>query len=167
MAVTPLSDERQPFGAPTPLIERAELTRVVRRALESDSAEVAGWEVHPLNYDFTSPISAGIYRVAGRAKDAGRRVASSLVLKAVRSAAGATMPNGEVVPRDLPDGPSFFGYWKREPLAYGADLLSELPGSPTAPRCYGLSERTDGTIWLWLEVVGRGRLTKSAQSYCQ
>jgi hypothetical protein len=166
MAVTAAIDGCQSFGTHEPWIGRAELTKVVQQALGSGTAEVDGWEARPLTYDYTSPITAGIYRVAGTAHEAERRVSWSLVLKVVRSAAGVTMPNGEVVPRDLPDGPSFFGYWKREPLAYGAGVLEGLPGGMNAPRCYGLSERADGTIWLWLEEVGAGQQTRWTLERC-
>jgi hypothetical protein len=166
MAVTRMIDEGPLFGTQAPRFDRAELTRVVRRALESETAEVGGWEVRPLAYDYTSPISGGIYRVAGTANEGEQRVVWSLVLKVVRSAAGVIMPNGEVVPRDLPDGPSFFGYWKREPLAYRAGVLENLPGGLTVPRCYGLSERSDGTIWLWLEEVAGGQQTRWTPERC-
>jgi hypothetical protein len=166
MAVTRMIDEGPLFGTQAPRFDRAELTGVVRRALESETAEVDGWEARPLAYDYTSPISGGIYRVAGTANDGERRVLWSLVLKVVRSAAGVTMPNGDVVPRDLPDGPSFFGYWKREPLAYGAGLLENLPGGMVVPRRYGLTERTDGTIWLWLEDVADGQQTRWTPERC-
>lgn len=166
MAVTRMIDESSFFGSHAPQIDHAELTTVVHRTLGSETAEVESWEARPLAYDYTSPISGGIYRVAGTANDGEQRVVWSLVLKVVRSAAGVTMPNGEVVPRDLPDGPSFFGYWKREPLAYGAGVLENLPGGLTVPRCYGLGERTDGTIWLWLEEVADGQHTRWTPERC-
>ncbi len=76
------------------------------------------------------------------------------------------MPNGEVVPRDLPDGPAFFGYWKREPLAYGAGLTEDLPGGMIAPRCYGLSEQPDGTVWLWLEEIAAAPQARWTRERC-
>jgi hypothetical protein len=97
-----------------------------------------------------------VHRIVGAAHDGTRRCSWSLIHKAVRSPAGVTMPNGEAVPRDLPDGPAFFGYWRREPEAYGAGVLQDLPGGMAAPRCFGVSARPDGTIWLWLEEVGEG-----------
>lgn len=147
-------------------LDRAEITLIVRRALEDDGVEVDAWDVHPLGYDFTSPISGGLHRVIGTAHGSNRRLSWSLVHKAVRSAAGVEMPNGEVVPRDLPDDPSFFGYWKREPLIYGAGLLEDLPGGLTAPRCYGVSARPDGTIWIWLEEVKAAEQTPWTPQRC-
>jgi hypothetical protein len=164
--VIPAIDEGQSIGTPAPRFDRAELTGVVRQALERRTVEIDSWEARPLTYDYTSPITGGIYRVTGSGTDAEQRVAWSLVLKVVRSAAGVTLPNGVVVPRDLPDGPSFFGYWKREPQVYGAGLLENLPGGLTAPRCYGVSERSDGTIWLWLEEIADGQQTGWTPERC-
>ncbi len=42
-------------------------------------------------------------------------------------------------------------YWKREALAYSSGLLAALPGPLRIPRCYGVFDRPDGTIGLWLE----------------
>jgi hypothetical protein len=93
-AVLPASDASPSSDTHAPRLGRAELNRVVQRALNSGTAQVDDWAVCPLTYDYTSPITAGIYRVTGTARDAEQRVSWSLVLKVVRSAAGVTMPNG-------------------------------------------------------------------------
>ena len=126
--------------------DQAELIAVVRRALGTERVEVIEWHAHPLSYDRTSPVSAGVYRVVGTASDGSRSVPWSLVLKVLRSPAGLTMPNGFVIPRDLPDDPGLFSYWKREALAYGENVLGCLPTGIVAPRCYGVTTAADGTV---------------------
>jgi hypothetical protein len=166
MDVTSMIDQRSAVAAELRRLDRAELTTIVRRALENDRVDVDAWDVRRLGYDCTNPVSGGVHRIVGTARDSQRRVSWSLIHKAVRSPAGVTMPNGDVVPRDVPDGPSFFGNWKREPQAYGAGLLDDLPGGVTAPRCFGVSERTDGTIWLWLEEIGNGQEIRWTPERC-
>lgn len=53
--------------------------------------------------------------------------------------------------RDDADGG--WDYWRREASAYESELLADLPGGLSAPRFLGLEERSDGTLWLWLESV--------------
>ena len=44
-------------------------------------------------------------------------------------------------------------YWRRELEAYRSGLLTEGAGGLAAPHCYGVEERPDGAVWLWLEDV--------------
>lgn len=134
-------------------LKASELTDIVRRATGHEDAMVDTWQIDPLGYDCTSPVSAGVYRLTGAARSAGQTVPWALVLKVLRSPAGRVMPNGHSIPRDAPDDPTVFGYWKREALAYQSGLLDELPGALVAPRCYKVDQHADGTIWLWLEGV--------------
>ncbi|WP_427004112.1 phosphotransferase [Pseudarthrobacter sp. H2] len=78
----------------------------------------------------------GVYRLAGPGADGS---AASLILKIL----AASPPNDEA--------------WRwncqqREPLFYGSDLARGLNGL-VAPRCLGVTQRQDGTTWLWLEDV--------------
>jgi hypothetical protein len=132
-------------------LDHAELTGVARRALGRDGADIVAWVVSPLHYDRTTPSSDGVYRVAGTAIDSAGALPWSAVLKVLRSPAGMTTTLGGAIPRDLPDDPSVFSYWKREALAYGAGALTNLPGGLTAPRCYGVTAPGDGTLWVWQE----------------
>ena len=166
MNSTPQSDRGRDVSDALVCLDRAGLTTIVRRALDNDHLDVDSWDVRPLVYDHTNPVSAGVHRIVGTAHDGTRRCSWSLIHKAVRSPAGVTMPNGEAVPRDIPHGPAFFGYWRREPEAYGAGLLQDLPGGMAAPRCFGVSARPDGTIWLWLEEVVDGRETRWTPEHC-
>ncbi len=42
---------------------------------------------------------------------------------------------------------------RREALAYASGFLDQLPGPLVAPRCLGLTEFPDGSVWLWLEEI--------------
>jgi len=138
-------------------LDTGELTLMARRALGSDSAEIAEWSICPLSYDCTNPTSGGVFRVSGIAVDSGRSVHWSLIVQVLRSPAGMVMPNGAMIPRDLPDDPTVFGYWRREALTYQSGLLDDLPGRLIAPRCFGVSMRTSDSAWLWLEEVAEER----------
>ncbi|HEY4235742.1 MAG TPA: phosphotransferase [Gaiellaceae bacterium] len=50
-----------------------------------------------------------------------------------------------------PDPPDPY-YWRREALVYGSGLLDGLDGL-RAPRLFGLFEREDGSVAMWLEDV--------------
>jgi len=111
----------------------------VRRALGSTAADVQSWDVHPLGHVF-NPVTGGVYRVQGTASDAGAPRSWSLVLKVCCD------PSQEYH-QDVWAA----NYWKREFLAYGSELLEDLPLGARSPRCYGAEERPDGGAWLWLE----------------
>jgi len=53
----------------------------------------------------------------------------------------------------LRDDPSHYNYWKREILAYDSGFLHHLPADITVPRCLAVDQRSDDTVWLWLEDI--------------
>lgn len=42
-------------------------------------------------------------------------------------------------------------YWRREANAYESGMLADLPDGLRAPDCYHVTERSDGSVALWLE----------------
>ena len=135
------------------------LTDVVRRALRSPASAVVDWQPPvPLTDTaaVTIPSSGGVYRLRGTAMDEGRRVSWSVILKALHSPAGAMVPGGFVIPKELADDVTTFNYWKREALAYQTGLLDDLPGGLAAPRCLGVTEHPGERVWLWLEDLAAG-----------
>ena len=118
-------------------LDAAALTPVIRVALNSATAEVGAWRQTALSGGWSA---AGVYRLAGTARERGRDIPWSVILKAPRPSARD----------DRPDGAS---YWRREALLYASGLLDDLDGGLAAPRCLGLAERPDGAVWLWLEEV--------------
>ncbi len=133
------------------------LTGVARRALHSETAEVAEWICAPLTYAST-PLatlwSDGVYRVTGTATDAGREAPWGAVLKTYHTPADRPLPDGTTVAREHADDEGTSHYWKREALAYASGLLEDLPGGIAAPRCLGVTELPEEHCWVWLEDVG-------------
>ncbi|MGI8826702.1 MAG: aminoglycoside phosphotransferase family protein [Chloroflexota bacterium] len=144
------------MDTPLQTLDRTIVAGVARRTLGSDGADIVAWQDSVLGYDRTTPSSGGVYRLAGTAIDGGQTLTWSAVLKVLRSPAGMTMPSGAVIPRDLPDDPGIFGYWKREALAFEAGVLANLPGALATPRCYGVTTPGDGTLWVWQEDLAEG-----------
>lgn len=120
-------------------ISKTHLNDVVRKALDRPSLQVIDWKVQPLHggveWDST------VHRFQGQARDGGEMVPWSLILKAVKSAKKSIDPGG-------------IWYWKREALAYQSGLLHHLPGgNVTAPSCYQVEERSEDSLWLWMEDI--------------
>ncbi|MFQ5614419.1 MAG: phosphotransferase, partial [Anaerolineae bacterium] len=126
------------FEARLQAIDRVTLTPLVRRALGSRTVEVVDWNYNQIHGGFE--VNAGIYRFAGQGRDRGKTVPWSLILKIIRPPAGE-------------DDPGDWNYLKRDVLVYQSGLLADLPGGLAAPRCFGITEETDGEFWLWLEEV--------------
>ena len=129
-------------------VELSDLISPVQRLLGSDRANVVTWEVQPIGYAAVSLADRSLFRVTGRAQDHGQTLPWTLVLKVLRPPSGEAYPSGH----SRPSRPSHWGYWAAEPLAYASGLLDDLPGI-AAPRCFGVTERPDGKIWLWLQEV--------------
>ena len=129
-------------------VDRATMTRVASSALGKAVADVA-WEITPLRYMAYNPISQGLYRVDGSARDGDAVRKWSSVLKVCR-------PPAEEQLARLPDGDRERVLdtmrWDREAEAYASRLFADLPDGVVAPRCYGIDRRADGA-WLWLEHV--------------
>ena len=126
-----------------PALDRASITAPVRQALESARAEIVDWECRPLvggTAEAAGEARSKLYRVAGLATDQGELRSWSMVLKTLASLAGT-------------DDPSDINYWKREVLAYQSGLLADLPDGLVAPRCFGVVEQPNRSVWLWLEEV--------------
>lgn len=123
------------------------LTDRARRALGSHEVEVDAWECRALHGGL-GVASVGIYRVGGKARLADVPVPWSLVLKVI----SPPTPDKPTAQMELNE--RHLLYWRREALAYQSGLLDNLPPGLAVPRCYGVDERFDGAIWLWLEELG-------------
>lgn len=123
----------------------------VRRMLVDAAAELVDWRHEPLAYTVRNPLAGGVFRVTGHVRTRGEVRPWSLILKIAHSPAGRSWPDGRVAPPGWGMNPAHSQYWKREALAYRSGLLDNLPGGLVAPRCFGVDERGDDVIWLWLE----------------
>ena len=133
-------------------IDRHRLERLVRASLGSDTAQLIDWHLAPIQTG--ADLGSSVSHIAGTARDHGRALAWSVILKVVRP-----------TPDEL--GPSGWHYWQRESLAYTSGLLDDLPAGLTAPRCLAVENR--GTDWsrMWLEDVADvqdGRWSRSTYS---
>ncbi len=122
------------------LIDPGMLAPPVRDALNSPGATIAEWDVEAIAYGSVSTQTRQLYRAHGTVRNGAATQPWSLVLKIYtppleRETCGVTHPF----------------YWKREPEAYASGLLNTLPRTFRAARCHGISERSDGSVWLWLE----------------
>jgi hypothetical protein len=118
------------------------LISLLQRALGNQFAQIREWEVHRLKGGLE--YGSTIYRLEGSGVSDGKVRDWSLILKKID-------PDSQV------DDPQGYRYWKRETQAYQSGLLQELPGQVTAPRCYDINEKPDGSVWIWLEDIKNGQ----------
>lgn len=149
----------QDHSAPT--LSLAEVTDPVRRLLASKAAQVVVFFLERLGGGYGNPVSLGLYRVTGAAREGDITVPFSLVLKLAQSPANV----GEAGLGEGPD-PSHWNYWQREYHVYRSGLFDELPPGLAAPRCYG-AELMPGDVYrLWLEEIeGRPGQTWPLERY--
>src|ERR1700694_4351985 len=117
------------MSAPVKMVDREELTSVIRKALRRENTELGVYTIHPISYDAANPVSGGVYRITGTARIWSQTLPWSLVLKVVRAPEARESKPGYwpsvFLPAEGVASPPMF--WKREPLAYQSGLLSDLP----------------------------------------
>jgi hypothetical protein len=123
--------------AVVPDVDDITLASVLRNALGPDAQLDGPWHGGPLHGGFGGQ---GLYRFAGEARTRDEVRPWSAVLK-------VCPPEGEDSDPAAWDAP------RREALAYGSGFLDQLPGPLVAPRCLGVTDRPDGSVWLWLEEI--------------
>ncbi len=126
-------------------LDQTTLTPIVRAALHSSNAEVVDWHLVPIIQGRAS--AAGVYRIAGSAKEQGKTRPWSLMLKEVCASALSAHEDN-----NASDDPSNSGYWKREVLLYQSGLFDSLPDGIRAPHCYQIDEQAL-TARIWMEDV--------------
>jgi hypothetical protein len=122
----------------------AQWARLVEQAMGQPGWKPLTWNRERLYRTFGS-TTVGVFRVGGTAQAAEAIRPWSLILKVISPAAWNAMTGGQ--PAEL----SHPLYWKREALAYESGWLDRLPGKVRGPRCLGIEEQPDGSVWLWLE----------------
>jgi len=134
-------------------VEPEYLMSLLQRALGYQLVQIRKWEVHALKGGLE--YGSSIYRLQGSGivEDVDRNW--SLILKIIH-------------PEAQFDDPLGYRYWKREIQAYQSSLLHELPGQVTAPHCYDINEKSDGSVWIWLEdIQGEGEHPWSIEQYAR
>lgn len=117
------------------------LTPMVRSSLRRTAVEITEWHHEAFGHSLHEVYGEerSIIKVSGTARDQDGSRPWALVLKVV------TTPG-------TPEDPASPDNGDREPLAYRSGLLDGLSGV-RAPRCFGVMERPNAIVWLWLEDV--------------
>lgn len=127
------------------------LEPIARRAL-GRPVTLGEWRAVPFSYQVTNPMSAGIYRISGTARDAGATVEWSVILKIALADYDVLLARFPALHRAELEHAYL---WDREVLAYGSGTFDRLPAGLAAPRCLFADRRAD-SCWLWLEDLGDG-----------
>lgn len=123
-------------------VDAAILTPLVRRALHRDDLVVVDWaaaDTFGHSLDAVYARAPATIRYSGTAAAADVTLPWTLVLKIV------TLPR-------TPDDPASPDNGEREPLAYRSGLLGTF-ATLQAPRCFGVTDHADGSVWIWLEEI--------------
>ncbi len=115
----------------------ARLPGLARQLLSRPAFEIDAWRMVALTGGATS---GGVYRLSIEGHDDAGRADGTLVLKITG------------IPDPVLAGPAD---WQREIHFYRSDLPSTFPAGLRAPRCYGVDDQADGSVWLWLEDSAR------------
>jgi hypothetical protein len=119
-------------------IDRPELDSVLRLALGRELPPDQDWQVTALQGGLE--FGSTVYRLQGIADARQVFLPWSLILKVLHADAKFIDSQG-------------YRYWKREEEAYRSGSLQGLPGGVTAPRCYSVNFKADGSAWIWLEDI--------------
>lgn len=121
-------------------IDPVELQRILLPAFGHPGGDPAEWQVELLALPNVAGLpTVGIWRIRGEGW--------SVILKLLRNSHDS---EAQWSSHPEPDHPY---YWKREALAFQSPLLTKLPGGLRAPVCYGVVERADGSVAVWMEDV--------------
>jgi hypothetical protein len=126
------------YNTSTVSVNSEYLSSLLRKALGEQTVELREWESQRLKGGLE--IASAIHRLEGSAVIDGDHRNWSLILKSIQ-------PETEF------NDQQSYRYWRREIQACQSGMLEGLPGQIRAPRCYGIQENPDGSVWLWLEDV--------------
>lgn len=132
-------------------LDAATLGPIVRRAVDRP-VRLGDWNAVPFSYQVTNPLSAGIWRIGGTARDGGTPVDWSVILKIALSDYDVLLSR---YPAALRPELEHAYLWDREVLAYESGIFEQLPPGLRAPRLF-LADRRADSCWLWLEDLGDG-----------
>jgi hypothetical protein len=120
-----------------PDVNGVTLAPILRRLLGPDARLVGSPHGRPLHGGFGGQ---GLYRFTGEARTRDGVRPWSAVLKVCP-------------PESEESDPAAWDAPQREAFAYRSGFLDQLPGPLVAPRYLGLTDRLDGSSWLWLEEI--------------
>lgn len=123
-----------------------DLTGPVRRLVRSDTAVPTSWVADELTGGYGNPATAGIHRVRGTAIGPDESMAWDMVVKIIQDPAKVGMGF-------LGSASDHWNYWRREAELHVSGFFDRLPDVFSYPVCFGVDERRNGDVWLWLEHV--------------
>lgn len=132
-------------------LDTSTLEPIVSRAT-GRPVTIGEWRSVPLSYQVTNPLSAGIFRISGTARDAQGTVDWSVILKIALADYDLLLAR---FPAEVRPELERAYLWDREVLAYESGLFDRLPPGLVAPRAFQIDRRGD-RCWLWLEDLGKG-----------
>ena len=132
-------------------LDSTRLEPIVRRAV-ARPVTIGEWRAVPFSYQVTNPLSAGIWRISGTARDGDAVLNWSVILKIALSDYDVLLSR---FPAALRPELEHAYLWDREVLAYESGIFERLPRGLTAPRLFLVDRRAD-SCWLWLEDLGDG-----------
>lgn len=130
----------------------AELLAMPLSTLLGSPVTLRDWQAASLSLPVPGvPGTSHVQRVRGRAVVGNGRVRNwSLVVKELRSPAGAVLPNGRAFPAACVEDATSFGYWRREALFARSKLATTLPDGLSSARCFGVTD-LGNRLLLWQE----------------
>ncbi|HLZ48855.1 MAG TPA: hypothetical protein VKR80_09430, partial [Candidatus Limnocylindria bacterium] len=132
-------------------LDHATLEPIVRRAL-GRPVTLGAWSAVPFSYQVTNPLSAGIWRISGTARDGATHADWSVILKIALADYDILLSRYPVALR--PELEHAY-LWDREVRAYESGIFDRLPPGLVAPRLF-LADRRADSCGLWLEDLGDG-----------
>ncbi|WP_306432967.1 phosphotransferase [Paenibacillus sp. J23TS9] len=105
--------------------------------LDSDEMQLTSWNCKPIGI---SKEESAVFRVCCYLSNNEKTSACTLILKILKKDSSR-------------DQESHYFYWKREALVYRSGILDQLPRVICAPKCYAVTEKDDGSQWVWLEDI--------------
>jgi len=137
-------EEQSGSECQVPSVNRHTVAALMGQVLDRQNVELLRWQIQAFS-EWTGAATGGVYRLAGTGRVHDQEVEWSVVLKVLAHAPSGHVPTSSEQEHVL--------YWKREALVYQSDLLAGLPGGLRGPRCYGVMEQSEASLWLWLEDV--------------
>ncbi len=124
--------------APGPSVDRLRLASLARDLTGVAALDLDEWSLEAIHSG--AGESLGLYRVAGSGHDGPEQLQWALILKVLAPTESSLIE-------------SSWNFWRREADAYRSGVLEDLTGDLVAPRCLGVDEQPDGSLWVWLEEV--------------
>lgn len=119
-------------------IDKSILSIVIGKYLKKKHIEILTWKYKEIHAGVD--LRSKVYRFSGEARILSDTHSWSLILKIWKPGKKDRHPND-------------WNYYRREAEIYKTGWLNNLPGNMTAPRCFDVVDKPDGSVWLWLEDI--------------